>query len=259
MSEELSEEIKSAYAAKLGAEAMLPHIGVDESGKGDFLGPLAVAAVRTDAETAPYLVAAGVKDSKCISSDDRAREIASRIRTIVPERDRVVLVLSCPAYNRLYANTFRNVNKLLAWAHAKTIADLAAKADPCEFAISDQFGTGEEVRAALAALNCATPLRSRVRAESDIAVAAASVLAREAFLDGIEELKNLYGGDFPKGATIVRPAAEALVRAHGPKILLNAAKAHFKTTDQVLAATGFSRLDLPPEGQVKAPAKRKKR
>ena len=239
-----------AAAPVLGEEALSPHAGVDESGKGDFLGPLVVAAAYVDAALAPRLVEAGARDSKAVTSDKRALEIAARIREILgPARHRVVRI-GPAAYNRLYAK-LRSVNRILDWAHARAIEGLLAGVPDCPMAISDQFGDGEGVRRVLRRDGFGIELRSRPRAEADVAVAAASLLAREAFLGGMADLRARFGGDFPKGAAPhVRTAAEALVRAHGPAVMLETAKCHFRTLDQVLAATGHSRAELPPEGQV---------
>lgn len=230
-------------------EAKSPHIGVDESGKGDYLGPLVIAAVYTDETLSEALRAAGAQDSKAVASDRQALQIAERLRSILGPKRYSVVLIGNPAYNRLYAR-MRSVNRILSWAHAKAIGNVLDGVPDCPMAISDQFGTGDDVRRALRDQGRTIELRSRPKAESDVAVGAASLLAREAFLHAIAALQEQYGGEFPKGATHVRGAAEALVRAHGPKILLNAAKAHFRTTDQVLAATGHTRLELPPEGQV---------
>ncbi len=94
-------------------------------------------------------------------------------------------------------------------------------------------------------------LQQRPRAESDPAVAAASILARAEFLLALRKLEETYGQAFPKGASeTVRAAAADLVRKRGPEVLLEVAKCHFRTTDQVLAAVGRTRADLGPEGQA---------
>ena len=150
-----------------------------------------------------------------------------------------------------YIQKMRCVNRILDWAHARAIEGLLAGVPDCPMAISDQFGDGEGVGRVLRRDGFAIELRSRPKAEADVAVAAASLLAREAFLHAMDDLRARFGGDFPKGAAPhVRTAAEALVRAHGPAVMLETAKCHFRTLDQVLAATGHSRAELPPEGQV---------
>jgi len=121
----------------------------------------------------------------------------------------------------------------------------------CPRAVFDQFGSKESVERALMKKGREIVLEQRHKAESDIAVAAASILAREGFLRSLATLKQRHGQEFPKGASLeVRAAAEALVRTKGPGILMEVAKCHFRTTDAVLAAAGHSRRELPPEGQV---------
>lgn len=233
---------EAAAGPVLGEEALSPHAGVDESGKGDFFGPLVVAAAYVDADLAPRLAEAGARDSKAVASDRRALAIAARIREILgPARHRVVRI-GPAAYNRIYEKV-RSVNRILDWAHARAIEGLLAGVPDCPMAISDQFGDGEGVRRVLRRDGFSIEVRSRPRAEADIAVAAASLLAREAFLRGMEDLRARFGVDFPKGAAPqVRAAAEALVRAHGPAVMRETAKCHFRTLGQVLAATGHARV-----------------
>jgi hypothetical protein len=89
------------------------------------------------------------------------------------------------------------------------------------------------------------------RAESDLAVAAASILAREAFLRSLYDLKQKYASEFPKGASeAVQAAAVALAKKHQPSILLETVKCHFKTTDAVLAKLKLNRSVLGAEGQA---------
>lgn len=234
-----------AGAPALTPESLSPHLGVDESGKGDFLGPLVVAAAYTDAELGPKLVALGVRDSKAVTSDRKACEIAAKVRALLGPARFSVLKMGCRAYNRLHAK-MRNVNRILSWAHARCIENVLEKVPDCPMAISDQFGRADSVKNALLERGRRIELRSRPRAESDVAVAAASLLAREAFLHAMAELSARYATPFPKGAAPhVRKAAEAIVRAHGPTALPDCCKLHFRTLDEVLAATGLSRAQVP--------------
>ena len=234
-----------AGAPALTAESLSPHVGVDESGKGDFLGPLAVAAAYTDPDLGPKLVALGVRDSKAITSDRKACEIAARVRALLGPARHSVLLMGCRAYNRLHAKMC-NVNRILSWAHARCIENVLEQVPDCPMAISDQFGRPDSVKNALLERGRRIELRSRPRAESDVAVAAASLLAREAFLHAMSELSVRYALPFPKGAAPhVRAAAEAVLRAHGPAALPDCCKLHFKTLDEVLAAAGLSRADVP--------------
>ena len=236
---------KAAAAPVLSAEALSPHVGVDESGKGDFLGPLVVAAAYTDADLGPKLLALGVRDSKQITSDRKACEIAAKIRALLGPSRYSVLKMGCRAYNRLHAK-MRNVNRILSWAHARCIENVLERVPDCPMAISDQFGRADSVKNALLERGRRIEFRSRPRAESDIAVAAASLLAREAFLQSLAELSTRFALPFPKGAAPhVRKAAEEIVRKHGPAALPDCCKLHFRTLDEVLAATGLSRADVP--------------
>ncbi len=237
------------YEESLQPEAYAPHMGVDESGKGDFFGPLVSAAAYTDRDLSKTMLAMGVKDSKAITSDRKALTLAADIRRLLGRRFSVVLV-GPEAYNRLYAS-MRSVNAMLAWGHARAIENLLALVPGCPRAISDQFGDPAQVRKALLARGRQIELAQRHRAEADVAVAAASILARAAFLDALARLRKTYATPFPKGASAqVQAAARDLIAKHGPTILLKTAKCHFRTTDAILAATGQSRAALGREGQV---------
>ena len=227
-----------------------PHMGVDESGKGDFFGPLCIAAAYTNEDLVQPLRDLGVRDSKRIASDDQALRIAAGIRRLLGPSRYAVVRIGNATYNRLYAK-MHSVNRLLSWGHARVIENLLAGVPSCPRAISDQFDRNG-IQRALMKNGRAIELEQHPRAEADIAVAAASILAREAFLLALRQMSETHGGQtFPKGASPqVRAAGEALVRARGPASLLEVAKCHFRTTDAVLAATGHSRAELPPEGRV---------
>jgi ribonuclease HIII len=171
-----------------------------------------------------------------------------------------------PSYNRLYAK-MRNINRMLAWAHGTAIEELLEKRPGCGRVVVDQFAPTEAtILRALKPLGRAATVEQRHKAESDIAVAAASVIAREMFLRAIADMTGevfgptsaVEGGDEPQKVPAgssdprVRELAERMVREHGPVWLMNHCKAHFQTTDKVLAACGMSRADLPPEGQVQS-------
>jgi len=244
------EQVGLGYEDVLDPEAGRPRMGIDESGKGDFFGPLVVAGAYVDEKLTPVLQELGVRDSKRISSDNRALSLGRDIRKILQGRFSVVRI-GPRAYNRLYAK-MRNVNRILAWAHARAIENLLENVPDCPRAISDQFGSKEQVLRALMKKGSKIELIQRHRAESDLAVAAASVLAREAFVRALKTLEKEYEGlAFPKGASpAVREAAVELVKARGPEILLETGKCHFKTTDAVLEEAGTARDALGPDGQA---------
>ncbi len=212
-------------------------IGTDESGKGDFFGPLVVAAFFMPEGQESVLRELGVKDSKR-TSDGRCREIAA-----VLKKDYVhSLVAIGPAkYNELYAK-FQNLNRLLAWAHARAIENILERV-PAGRAVTDQFGDERFVKNALLKKGREIDLVQMPRAEEDPAVAAASILARAEFLARLGDLSREAGMTLPKGAsTQVDEAAVRLVRAKGPGILEQVAKTHFKTAARVLGLAGVPKL-----------------
>ena len=238
------------YEDVLDPAQLEPHMGIDESGKGDYFGPLCIAAAYTDETLCPQLRELGVRDSKRISSDAQALRMAAGIRSLLGPRRYTVVRIGNATYNRLYAK-MHSVNRLLSWGHARAIENLLTAVPTCPRAISDQFDRNG-IQRSLMKSGRQIVLEQHPRAEADIAVAAASILAREAFLLGLSQMKAAHGGlEFPKGASPqTRAAAEALVRAEGPAALIQVAKCHFRTTDAVLSATGHTRQDLPEEGRV---------
>lgn len=206
-------------------------IGVDESGKGDYFGPLVIAAVCVDDETAGMLRASGVRDSKTLSDRtiaELAKEIAGLCRT-------TVVAIGPARYNELY-DKFRNLNRLLGWGHARAIENLLEAGCPATRAISDQFGDERFITGALMDKGRTIQLTQRPRAEEDVAVAAASIMARSEFVKRLDRLSDDAGLVLPKGASnLVDAAAKRLVRAKGKDALVTYAKVHFKTTAKVLA------------------------
>lgn len=202
-------------------------IGTDEAGKGDYFGPLVAAAVLVRAESQEELRKLGVRDSKKLS-DGTVQEIAENIQKHFPH---AVVVLSPKKYNELYAR-MRNLNRLLAWAHGRAVENILEK-HPCDLVVSDQFGDEKVLQKAMLEKGRKIPLVQRPRAEDDLAVAAASILARAEFLKRLEELSRKYGISLPKGATHVIEAARAFVRRHGKEKIEEVAKVHFKTTREV--------------------------
>lgn len=242
------------YESVVDPQALQPHMGVDESGKGDFFGPIVVAAAYVDAELVEKMREMNVRDSKTITSDSKALDMGRDLRRLLGRRFSTVKIGPL-AYNRLYTK-MRNVNTLLAWAHARAIENLLENVPDCPRAISDQFGKKEQVERALMKKGRDIELIQQPRAESDIAVAAASVIAREIFLRSLHSMREKYTIEFPKGASAhVRESAVVLARKFGPELLTETAKCHFKTTDQVLAELKTDRSVLGPEGQAVSKAK----
>lgn len=202
------------------------HIGVDESGKGDYFGPLVIAACYVGPEHLAELD--GVKDSKKLT-DPIALRLAVQIKQACPH---AIVAIGPAKYNELYGK-FRNLNKLLAWGHARAIENVLEQ-HPCDLVISDQFADPAGLKRQLFEKGRTIRLESRVRAEADIAVAAASILARAEFLRRLRKLSEDFGIQLPKGATSVVDVAKRFVERHGSERLGEVAKLHFKTTQQVL-------------------------
>jgi ribonuclease HIII len=227
-------EAKLGYEEVLNPELLAPRIGVDESGKGDFFGPLCVAGVYVNASVIEAWKTAGVRDSKAIGSDRKIAELADVIRntkgcvsTVIP--------IGNEAYNRLMVK-LKSVNRLLAWGHARAIENLMAQRhlmNPLpERAISDQFATDKAtVAKALMALGREIELVQRHKAESDLAVAAASILARHEFVTRLRRLGQEFGVTFPKGAgKEVDVLAKEFFAKHGAEEMRKVAKMHFRTS-----------------------------
>lgn len=203
-------------------------IGIDESGKGDYFGPLVIAAAHITVATEPELQRLGVRDSKRIS-DGRILDIARALQQICHHS---LVTISPRKYNELYPK-FGNLNRLLAWGHARALENLLEQVD-CALAIADQFGDEQFILNALLAKGKTVRLIQRPKAEEDLAVAAASILARAEFLRRLKRLSDEIGVTLPKGATTVEAAARMIIRYHGKEALERVAKLHFKTTKAVL-------------------------
>lgn len=238
-------EAKLGYETVLNPELLLPRLGIDESGKGDFFGPLCVAGVYVNELVIHAWKELGIRDSKNIGSDRKVAELAEQIRK-TPGCVVEVLPIGNEAYNRLYKK-MRSVNTLLAWGHARIIENLLEKADrmtpPPVRAISDQFASSKEtVSRALMKLGRQLELVQRHKAESDLAVAAASIIARHEFVSRLNQLGRQFNMTFPKGASAaVDAAAKEFVAKFGAESLEKAAKLHFRTA---LRAQG---LPEPPK------------
>lgn len=247
------QEAGLGYEEILNPEAAKPHMGVDESGKGDLFGPLVISAAFVNEDIVPKLKEMNVRDSKNITSSAKAMEMGREIRKLLGTRQSIVKI-GPGAYNRLYSK-MRNVNSILSWGHARAIENLLEVLPECPKAISDQFGNKKQVERALMQKGRGIELVQMHRAESDIAVAAASILAREAFLSELNKMEQKYETKIPRGASpTAREAAVELARREGPKVLLETAKCHFKTIDEVLKQAGHTREDLGPEGQARSKA-----
>lgn len=203
---------------------LTPRIGMDEAGKGDFFGPLCVASLYADSEGIKNLSQLGVRDSKRLS-DDAVKKLAAKIR---PAYTYTVIRLFPKKYNELH-DKFKNLNRLLAWAHAAALEDVIRKTN-CRDAILDQFADKHVMETSLRQKKIDVRLQQKVRGEADVVVAGASILARAAFLEGLETLSQEIGVSLPKGAAAqVVNAARKLLAQFGPEALDKTAKTHFKT------------------------------
>lgn len=225
----------SAKSNKKGVELGLPIIGTDESGKGDYFGPLVSAGVYVDEQSATDLIACGVKDSKKLS-DNKNLELAHEIAKVCKGRS-AIIEISPEKYNNLYEQfkkEKKNLNTLLAWGHAKAIEEILSKVD-CKVAIADQFADERFILGKLQEKGKKLKLIQMHKAEQNIAVAAASILARARFLEKLSKLSDEYKTDLPKGVSrTVIENARKIVDLHGKETLRKVAKLHFKTTSEVL-------------------------
>jgi len=226
-------EAKLGYEEVHSPEMFEPHFGVDESGKGDFFGPLVISGVYVDRGIARKLVDAGVVDSKRISSDARIHALTDTIRK--SSQGLVETVLIGPAkYNELYEKKFGNLNRLLGWGHARVIENLLARKPGCQRSLSDQFADVRVIEASLLRHGRNVVIEQRPRAESDIAVAAASIVAREAFINWLERKGKELGVRLQRGVSaVVKETAKKLVETNGPDALREVAKVHFRTAHEI--------------------------
>ena len=204
-------------------------IGVDESGKGDFLGPLVVASLLAGKSEEKLLQSLGVRDGKTLSVK-RTHEIASDLKNHFP----YALVVWMPReYNRLYKE-IKNLNKLLAEGHSQAIVKILVS-NKADMAVSDKFGKEALLENALAEKKCNISLKQLVRGESILQVAAASIIARSEFIQRMDQLSEEYEIELPRGASkLVDEAAVKFIERYSLKSLEAIAKTHFKNYQRVI-------------------------
>ncbi len=204
------------------------YIGTDESGKGDLFGPLVIAGVQSDNINYRKFIDIGIKDSKKLD-DSKILKMAGVIKA---NSVHSVVVITPRKYNELYAE-FKNLNKLLAWGHARVIENILEKF-PCNYALADKFGDDNLIKNALMKKGENIVLKQSVRAESDIIVAAASVLARAEFVKRMQELSNRYEINFSKGVSEnVKSQTIEFIKKYSFERLNEIAKLHFKTVQEI--------------------------
>jgi ribonuclease HIII len=216
-----ADQIGSRDGAELESEAL---IGSDECGKGDYFGPLVVAAVRLEAGDAERMRGGEVRDSKLLS-DDACLRLGAILRGKFAH---AIAELDPPRYNQTYQRKGQ-LNEMLADLHADAIKKLAR---PGIHVLVDKFADASLLKTRLSELDLR--LEQRVRAESNAAVAAASIIARERFLLALQKLGDDNGVDLHKGAgSPVDASARRFVRVHGMEGLVRVAKLHFKNTQKI--------------------------
>ncbi|MGE3311988.1 MAG: ribonuclease HIII [Limisphaerales bacterium] len=231
------QEARLGYEETLTPELLDPRLGIDESGKGDFFGPLCIAGAYVNAEVLRAWKDAGIRDSKAISGDAQIARLADVIRK-TPGCVHTVVPIGPEAYNRMHGIN-KSVNRVLAWGHARVIENLLGQRHrmnpPPVRAISDQFAADKStIEKALLSMGREFQLVQRHKAEADMAVAAASILARDEFVRRLHKLEQEYGLPLPKGASsAVEAAGRAFVAKHGADTLPKVAKMHFRTSYRV--------------------------
>ncbi|MBM4175648.1 MAG: ribonuclease HIII [Ignavibacteria bacterium] len=203
------------------------YIGVDESGKGDFFGPLVIGGFVINEKIKSQLINLKIRDSKLLS-DSEIRFLAVKIRSQFKENYSTVQI-NPKRYNELYSK-FKNLNQLLAWGHARCIENLLTNNDTT-IAICDQFGNESSIKNALLEKGKKIELRQSFRAEKFLGVAAASILARDSFINWIELKSRELKIAIPKGASeIVKTTAKKILEKYGAEKLSGLVKLHFKTS-----------------------------
>ena len=209
------------------------HIGTDESGKGDYFGPLVIAGVCITKKQEELLATLGVRDSKS-NSDNKNKELAKKIEELLGKTCVSIVCISPERYNSLYDEIGRNLNKVLGWGHARVMENLLSD-NVCENAIADQFGDESIIKSALLAKGKSLNLIQSPKAERDIGVAAASILARARFLNELERLGKILGVTLSKGVnSTVESIAKNIYEDGGLEKLKQFVKLHFQTTKKII-------------------------
>ena len=192
--------------------------GSDESGKGDFFGPLVVAAVACDEKSASRLFSLGVKDCKIVSDKD-----------VLKMKDEICSAALTPKmynyrYNQLKA-AGQNLNHLLSSGHAAALTGVIGKCPSCGYALVDRFAVHNDITQRIHEKYPAVKVVQMPKAEADIAVAAASVLARAEFLRIMAEQAGI---PLPKGGSdAATSCARIIAEKFGKESLANFVKLHF--------------------------------
>jgi ribonuclease HIII len=210
-------------------------IGMDESGKCDCFGPLVVSAVYVNELMEQRLIAMGVRDSKKVKNEQRILALAEMIQECCPHATVCIEPLQ---YQDLY-HKLGNENKLLAQGHAQALEQVLEQA-PCSYAIVDQFGKASLLQEVLLPMGRLVRLEQRPRAEEDVAVAAASIVARATFLKWLKLHSDRVGKDLPKGsaASSTNKVAHAILAESGEQVLAEVVKLPEKISKTTRVLTG---------------------
>lgn len=212
--------------------SILNEIGADEVGKGDYFGPLVVSAVYVNSSQANIIKKIGAVDSKKLSDRDIGL-IASKIKKIVQFKTQVI---TPEEYNKRYSEV-KNISILLAEAHADNVLSLIRSIrKPIDRVVIDQFSSMKSrLNNAFGQRLGNVELVQFHRAESEVSVAAASVLARAEFITQMDIMSKKYAMNFPKGAAHVVGFARDFVQKYSADELKKVAKITFRTTKEVLS------------------------
>ncbi len=210
-------------------------IGSDEVGTGDFFGPITVCAAYVRQDQLHLLKELGVQDSKNLN-DDKISSIAKQIIQFLPYS---LLILHNEKYNSMQQSGMSQ-GKLKALLHNQAIGNLLEKISPekPELILIDQFAKPEVYYNYLKGQK--NVQRENVyfstKAESiHLAVAAASIIARHAFVQHFESLSKMAGFKIPKGAgSQVDVAAARLIKEKGTEVLPSFVKLHFANTEKAM-------------------------
>jgi ribonuclease HIII len=206
-------------------------IGTDEAGKGDYFGPLVIAGVLITEDKEMELSKIDVRDSKTLS-ETIISNLSFEIKRMLNKDSYEVIWISPATYNFLYQK-WGNLNSILGWGHARAIENLLSTGKYCKVAIADQFGDQHYIENALMRKGRKIELIQVPKAERDLAVAAASIIARDTFVCKLREMGERYGTVFPKGSSNVVEFGKQFVKDYGVDALLHVAKVHFSITREI--------------------------
>lgn len=219
-------------------------IGSDETGKGDLIGPLIVAAVYVDETLSKTFKLLGVKDSKDITSKKILKDLYTQIVATAPH---VIKVIEPAEYNTLY-KVHRNINKIMALTHRAALQELVAQGHTIKRVIIDRFSKNDYFKDAFSKDLDVVQLP---RAEQFMSVAAASILARYTQLEYYRVLnlkfkkRNIvfYPGMNPKN----RGMLHKYLDDSSEQSLFYLTKLHFKTINEILRERRERTLNLKPK------------